>query len=176
VPDAGDRLHLVRLDPGADELLPGVDLEAVRRLATLHARREHGLGVAARATGHRGVDDLHAWIFLLVDLEHLGEAVRLTAGGPPAEDLERARPAGRGARAGTGGQELGERASQDERAGGGAGGLDELTTGPLRAHSLSSEVGCPLARPPLTLLPPSSRAKATGRECAGRQVLLQFPV
>ncbi len=81
----------VLLGAVALDLQTGVELEGVGRVAGDEPGLVHGLEVAARATGHRGVHDLDVGVLLLVDLEHAGQALGLAAGRPPTADHELAR-------------------------------------------------------------------------------------
>ena len=56
-------------------------------VATRHPRRQHRVGVGARATGDDGVDDLDAGVLLREHVLDRLEAVRLAARGPVGEDL-----------------------------------------------------------------------------------------
>jgi hypothetical protein len=65
-----------------------MQLERVGRIAADQARGEHGLGVGARAAGHRGVDDFHARVRGTIDFEHGVQPVGFAAGRPPREDFK----------------------------------------------------------------------------------------
>src|SRR5690606_32089943 len=88
IPEVGDGLAEAGLDVAREELLAGVALPAVGRIAALEAGLQRGLRVRARAAGDRRVDDLDVRRGGRESIEQLFEAGGLGAGGPPGEDLE----------------------------------------------------------------------------------------
>src|SRR5919204_189760 len=93
------------------------------------------------AAGDRGVDDLYAGVLVLVDLEHLGQAVGLTTRGPPAKDLEIASATG-GAGAGSARREkIGEAQPKSDATSRLASSCDKLAPSPtVIRHKLPSLV------------------------------------
>jgi hypothetical protein len=70
-----------------DELVAGVDLEGVGRIAAQHAGAQHGARHDAGAAGHGGVVDGHAGVAGLEDLDQGFEGGSFVAR-PPGEDLD----------------------------------------------------------------------------------------
>src|SRR5438874_263531 len=107
-----------------------MDLEAIRRPPTLHPRGQHGLGCRARAAGHRRVGDRYIRILVLVNLEHLGQAIFFSRSGPPAEDLELAGPGGARARCAAGGEKVRQAETEHHATGRFSRPADKLTPSP----------------------------------------------
>src|SRR5690554_2863117 len=93
----GQIFHTVSHNPSADELLAGVDLEGIGRIAAEHSRLENCLGVYSGSSCNGGIDHSYIRILGLIERDQSLQS-RAFVPGPPGENLQLALDSGTGCR------------------------------------------------------------------------------
>jgi hypothetical protein len=82
-----ERSDLIGGHVRADDFLAGMGLPGVGRIAGRQAGRQHCACVRSCTASNSGVDKLDIRIFLVEDLDHGVQSIRLAWSDPPREDL-----------------------------------------------------------------------------------------